>query len=115
MYYVLSSMLMVLFVILLIFVQPFKTNMSHYSNINAVFFLLFISWYNSVIGLDIASFKKQDAIWPFYILCLIFGFLLALYGFAIILHWIFSQRKFGFELIRRVRAFRQGYDWLVLE
>ena len=115
MYYVLSSMLMVLFVILLIFIQPFKTNLSHYSNINAVFFLLFISWYVSVIGLDMASFKKQDVIWPFYILCLIFGVLPALYGFAIILYWIFSQRKFGFELIRRVRAFRQGYDWLALE
>ena len=107
-----SSMLMVL---LLIIIQPFKANLSRYSNINFVFFLLLISWYVSVIGLDMATFMKHDAIWPFYILCLIFGFLPALYGFAIILYWIFSQKKFGFELIRRVRAFRQGYDWWALE
>ena len=115
MYFVLSSMLMVLFVILLINIQPFKTNLSHYSNISAAFFLLLFSWYISVIGIDMASFMKHDAIWPFYILCVAFGFLPALYGFAIILYWIFSQRKFGFELIRRVRAFRQGYDWWALE
>ena len=115
MYYVLSSMLMVFFVILLIIIQPFKTNLSHYSNINAAFFLLFVSWNISVIGIDMASFKKQDATWPFYILCLIFGVLPVLYGSAIILYWIYSQRKFGFELIGRVRAFRQGYDWLALE
>ena len=114
-YFIISSMLLVLLVMLLIIIQPFKANLSHYSNINAAFFLLLISWYISVIGIDMASFMKHDAIWPFYILCLIFGFLPALCGFAIILYWIFSQRKFGFELIRRVRAFRQGYDWWALE
>ena len=114
MYFVISSVILVLFVISIIIIQPFKPNLSHYSNINAVFFLL-ISWYISVKGLGMASFTKQDAIWPFYILCLIFGVLPVLYGFAIILYWIFSQRKFGFELIRRIRAFRQGYDWWTLE
>ena len=114
-YFIISSMLLVLFVILLINIQPFKSNLSHYSNINAAFFLLLISWYISVIGLDMAIFMKHDAILPFYILCLIFGVLPALYGFSIILYWIFSQRKFGFELIRRVCAFRQGYDWWALE
>ena len=113
-YFIISSMLLVLFVILLINIQPFKSNLSHYSNINAAFFLLLISWYISVIGLDMAIFMKHDAILPFYILCLIFGVLPALYGFSIILYWIFSQRKFGFELIRRVCAFRQGYDWWAL-
>ena len=116
MYFVISSVLIVLFVILLITIQPFKANLSHYSNINAVFFLLLTSWYISVIGLDMATYKRLDAtIWPFYVLCFIFGVLPVLFGSAIILYWIFSQRKFGFELIRRVRAFRHGYDLCALE
>ena len=115
MYFVISSVLMVIFVILLITIQPFKANMSHYSDINAAFFLLLISWYISVIGIDVASFKKHDIIWPLYILCLIYGVLPVLYGSAIILYWIFSHRKFGFKLIRRVCTFKQGYDWWALE
>ena len=115
MYYITGSMCLVLFAILMLNIHPFKTDFSHYTDINAIFIILLASCYVTVAGIDIANFKRHKIIWMFYILVIIFAILPLLYISVIVLYWIFKHRKFGFELIRRMRALRQGYNWWTLE
>ena len=112
MYYIIGSMCLVLFAILMINIHPFKTDFNHYTDINVIFILLLASWSATVTGIDIASVEKHDMTWIFYVLTTIFGFLPLLYVSAIVLYWIFKHRKFGFELIKRMHALRQGFSYL---
>ena len=66
-------MCLVLFAILMMNMCPFKTHFSHYTDINIIFILLLASWHLSVVGMDIASIKKHDMTWLFYILTTVFG------------------------------------------
>ena len=72
-------MCLVLFAILMINIHPFKTDFSHYTDINAVFIILLASWSVTVTGIDIASFKSHDMFWIFYIFSLTFVILPLLY------------------------------------
>ena len=67
MYYIVGSMGLVLFAILMINIRPFKK--SHYTDINVIFILLLALWYVAVTGIDIASIRKHEMIWIFYVLC----------------------------------------------
>ena len=115
MFFIYGSMCLVLFAILMMNIHPFKSDFSHYTDINVIFITLLASWSVTVTGIDIASFKSHDVNWVFYVLTLTFGILPLLYIPVIILYWIFKHKKFGFELIRRMRALRQGYDWWTVE
>ena len=115
MYYIIDSMCLVLFAVLLLIVRPYKNDLSNYTDINVIFILLLASWYVTVTGIDIASVKNHDLLWIFYLLTVTFGILPLLYISVIVLYWIFKHRKFGFELIKRMHAFRQGYDWWTLK
>ena len=114
MYYVIASMCLVLFAILMINIRPFKSDLCHYTDINIIFILFLASFYVLVTGINIASVKSHDMMWIFYLFSLAFLVLPLLY-ISVILYWIFKHRKFGLELIRRMRALRQGYDWWTLE
>ena len=104
-YFVISSVILVIFIILLVNVEPFKANLRHYSVINTTYFLYLALSYVSVLGIDIASFHMHDTVlFFFYVLFIIFGVLPLLYVSVVILYWVFSHRKFGFELIRKVCA-----------
>ena len=115
MFFMFGSMCFVLFAILMINIRPFKTDFNHYTDINAIFIILLASFYVIVVGINTANFKCLDMILIFSFLSLIFGILPLLYISVIVLYWIFKHRKFGFELLRRIRALRQGYDWWTLE
>ena len=115
MYYIMGSMCLVLFATLMIIIRPFKSDLNHYTDINVIFILLLALWYVTVTGIDIVSVRKHEIIWIFYVFTLTFGILPLLYISVIVLYWIFKHRKFGFELIRRMHALRQGYDWWTLE
>ena len=116
MYFIMGSMCLVLFAILMMNIRPFKTDFSHYTDINVIFIILLASCYVTVVGINDASFRSHDnMIWIIYVLALTFGILPLLFISVIILYWIFKRRKFGFELIQRMRALRQGYDWWTLE
>ena len=115
MYYIIGSMCLVLFAILMINIHPFKTCLSHHTDINVIFILFFASWYVTVTGIDIASIRKHEMTWIFYVFTLTFGILPLLYISVIVLYWIYKRRRFGFELIRRMCALRLGYDWWTLE
>ena len=110
MYFIMGSMCLVLFAILMMNIRPFKTNFSYYTDINVIFIILLASSFITVVGINDASVRSHAMIWIIYVLALTFGILPLLYISVIILYWIFKHRKFGFELIQRMCALRQGYD-----
>ena len=109
-FFVIISVVLVLFIILLVIVEPFKANLSHYTGINAIFFLLLTSWYVSVVGIDVAGIHKHNVVLLFYTFFIIFICFPILYISVIVLYWIFSHWNFWLELIKRLHAIRQGYN-----
>ncbi len=110
-FFPISSILYTLFVVLLIGTQPFKTSVSHYTTINAIFLLLIALLYASITGMleadniDVLKMSKF-----FVYVTAIVTVLPLLYISAIILHWMYSHRTFfGLQLINRFCAWRRGY------
>ena len=103
-------MQLIVVVILLIGVQPFKENFHHYTVINANFLLLIAMLYVCVVGLQSNAVKYIIEFTNFGL----FAALLPLvYVSAIILHWMHHRRRFGWQLIRRICAWRHGYNKLM--
>ena len=115
MFFIFCSMCLILFAILLLNIDPFKADLSRYSDINIFFILLLASWCVSMTGVNIAILLQYDAMFVYFILAGIFGVLPIFYVPAIITYWMFSHRKFAFEFVRRIQALRQGCDWWSLE
>ena len=101
-------MVLVIFVILLVNLDPFKEE--RYTVTNAVFFLLLALCFVSIAGFSQA--KHKMAMVPLIICAMAMaGFLPLLYVSVLTLHWMYRHRKFGLRLIiRRLCAFRHGYE-----
>ena len=109
-FFAFGSIILTLFGLFLLVVQPFKSNVHHYSSINAMFLLFLALFYAAIIGrskslsdtlIEVKSF--------FFIIILFLACLPLIYISILILRWIISQRKFGLEVLQRWRARRQGY------
>ena len=107
-----TSMLLALLAILFITIQPFKSNIAHYSYINAMFISLLALFYVSLLGYQAAQLKQPRLVLPFLIVGALTTVLTLLYISAIIIKWMYSQRKFGKLFIKRIYAWRHGYDLL---
>ena len=102
----------VIAIILLVNFEPFKDAVRHYGEVSAVFILLLGVLLIALIGKDLAS-QGQRYIMMLYIFLGCLSFVAPLvYISAIILYWLFRNRKFGLQLIQRVCARRRGYQRL---
>jgi hypothetical protein len=112
MYFATATIILVVVAILFISVQPFKDSMSHFTTLNVSFVLLLALWYTCMIG-TIESIKKPTQLVPLLLaMATITAILPLLYVSAIVLHWMYSQRKFGRNVITRLRAWKNGYDMI---
>ena len=111
-FYAFGHIVPVFVIILLINIQPFKPHLSHYSYINAMFMLLLCMWNVSYLGSLIARKKKTDMIFFFHFWLGTVGLVPMVYISVIIMYWIYSHRTFGWEVVGKLRAWRQGYDYL---
>ena len=109
-YFFISAIVLLLFALLIINIQPFKRPMAHYSKINATFFTLLAINYITLCGLDTASIKIEQFVTVFSILIMITGIIPLLYALMIIAYWAFSQRRFRFRLANKIRGWRRGYS-----
>ncbi len=111
-YFVFGAIILTIFILLIIVIQPFKEDKGNYSTINATFIIILCLFYSSLLGDDRAVFKQVSTT-PFF---LYFGFVLAtvplLYMIVVVLCWAWKQREFGLEIIRRVCALRRRYELL---
>ena len=115
MYFPIATMILVLVSQLFITVQPFKNNTSHFTTINALFVLLLALLFTCYIvateTTDTVSPSEWQPLIPlFFVVTITTVVLPLLYISAIVLHWMYSQRKFGTDVIAKLRAWRNGYD-----
>ena len=111
-YFPIGSIVLTLFALSLIVVQPFKTKFSHYSTINAIYLLFLALWYAAMTGTYFSSTKYSSAYQWIY-LAISIAFLPLLYVSLVTLKWIIHHRKFGLEVFRRLLAARHGYEKLL--
>ena len=112
-YFPLSAITFLLLVLLIVNIQPFKSQVSHYSKINATLFTLLSINMITLTGFDTAATKFQQFVPFFYVLVCITGIIPILYILALISHWILSRGKCIASLVNRTRAWRSGYSSLV--
>ena len=98
--------------ILLVVVQPFKRDVSHYTYINTTFMLLLALWYVCVVGLSQAKPKSPTLIKPLLCCAFISGTLPLVYITVLILQWMCRHRRFGSQLLETLKAQRHGYELL---
>ena len=107
-FYIYSSILVVSCVILMTLLQPFKKGSRHlYAN---TFFMLFLALL-FVILLKITIFRNQLH-QVFVVLAKLAAALPLLYLSALIVHWLYTHRRFGGQLVRTLQAWRRGYQTL---
>ena len=114
-YFPIGSIIIALFALSLIVVQPYKAKFSHYSTINAIYMLLIALFYGAITGIQLASTEVQKFAWMFYVVFLATGILPLLCVSLITLKWIIHHRKFGLEVFRRWQATRHGYEQLSVQ
>ena len=112
-YFSYATMVLVIMAILIINFQPFKANISHLSDVNAIFILILALWYASSIALQESDERRPHMVIPIYAAVVTAGVLPLLYISAIIVHWMYKHRRFGLELVQRLHAQRQGYSLLL--
>ena len=106
MYFPIATMILVMVALLFVNVQPFKENCSHFTSINVCHVLLLALCNTCFIGTRRASFSQ----WLYFIMVVVIIIFPLLYISAIVLHWMYSQRKLGTDVIAKSRAWRNGYD-----
>ena len=114
-YFPTATIVLVLVSLLFITVQPFKNNTSHFTTINALFVLLLALLFTCyIVGTEttatVSPSEWQPLIPLFFVVAITTVVLPLLYISVIVLHWMYSQRKFGTDVIAKLRAWRNGYD-----
>ena len=109
-FYPLMSILVTLATLLVVIISPFKEDANHYGTINIVFLLLLTLWNVSLVGLIKADDLSRNMVYPFIFVISAIVTLPHIYVSVLIFHWMYSHGKFGLELVRRLCAWRQGYQ-----
>ena len=108
MYFVYALVIVLLLIVLHINVQPFKrTTVSWYSSVDPVFLLLICIMYTSVIGTNIESVQEHTYLSVMVLVGLMTTVIPIVYIMFLMLHWIYSQRRWGLEFLKNVTIFKQ--------
>ena len=105
-FFIFSSMLVVLYLTLMTVVQPFKKESKHWYT-NTLFMLLL-----ALIYIFAMQIRKPYYTEVFVLLTAVAGAFPLLYLSALIVHWLYSHRRFGGQLVRTLQAWRRGYQSL---
>ena len=102
MYLVYAAVICTLWLILLVNVNPFKSNILSlgYPLTDLVFLMLISLLYISFLGIDIASMEGHVYLPVIYVLATLSPFATILYVLYIMLHWMWIHRRCGRELFR---------------
>ena len=109
-FFLFVSIVLVIMAILLTTVQPFKPAMAQYTYINTIFVLLLALFYVSLVGNTINEEIKSKNSMLFFSIAIFTAILPLLYTSVLSLCWLYSHRKFGAEVIRKLKAWRLGYE-----
>ena len=109
-YFPVATMVLVVVAMLYIILSPFKISMGKLTQLNVMFILLLALGYTSAIGCSFV--EEKNLLLPYLGTLFIVAYLPLLYISAIILHWVYSNRTFGLNIMRRLKAWKHGYEAL---
>ena len=104
MFFVYAAIASTLWLILLINVNPFKKHVSSYLLTDSVFLVLISLLYISILGTDIASMENHMYLSVINVFAVLSPFAAVLYVLYIMLHWMYTRRKYGRELFRSISS-----------
>ena len=113
--YVRLVLLIVILVIqttLLVIIQPYKQAMAHLNTGNILSLQVITLFTLCISGGYISKIVMPSLTYYFYVLMHIIGAVPQLCIIVIMLCWIYTHRLFGLTTLRRLRAWRNGYDIL---
>ena len=102
----------VLIIIIIVTSEPFKVSFAYLRDTTTLFMLLLTLGTAVSLGPDIALFSHPTMQTVLLYTKLSVAFLPLLYIFAITLHWMYRRGLFRAKLIRRLCAWRRGYEML---
>ena len=103
MYFLYALIIILSLTVLHINIQPFKeTTVAWYSSVDPIFLLLICMMYVSVVGTNIESMLEHTYLSVMVVLGLLTAFIPMIYIMFLMLHWIYSQRRWGLELLKNV-------------
>ena len=102
MYFPVAAILLTVVAVLFVVVQPFKENTSHFTSKNTVFVLSLSLWFTSISGAREHMVKTQPAV--LYYITVLSAIFPLLYVSAIVIHWVYSRRKFETDVMAKLRA-----------
>ena len=113
MYFVYGAIIQIFLAILLVNIEPFKPHLLHHSEVHIIFPLILSTWYTSFLGGMEGELTRSYALSVLlYTITAVASVVPLLYISIIILHWMYIHLMFGQQLIRRLQAWRRGYDRL---
>ena len=115
-FFVFSSMVLLVCIALMTMVQPFKKESKH-SYTNTFFMLLLALGYNIamciiLLQVNVSLTMHTYCTQLFAVLAILVVALPLLYLSALIVHWLYSHRRFGGQLVRTLQAWWRGYQTL---
>ena len=102
MFFIYAILTCVLWLMLLVNVNPFKKSVYTYQHIDLVFIVFVSLFYISILGINIGGMEQHVYLPVINVIALFSPFATMLYVLYIILHWIFSQRGCGRELFSSI-------------
>ncbi len=104
--------MILLFILLIVLIQPYKTVFARHSMTTTSFLVLYAMFYFAILGMTLAAVKDESFLGFCYFACAVLLFVLLICIFVLAFLWFYSRRKFGLVLFHHASAWRRGYRLL---
>ena len=109
MYFIYTILACTLWLVLLINVNPFKKSVHLNQQIDLVFIAFISLFYVCILGINVASMEQHIYLPVINVIALFSPFATMVYVLYIILHWMYSRRKWGQQLFRFIASIWNQY------
>lgn len=109
-YFTFASLAIVLVVIIFVNVLPYKKVVAHYNKIDVTFYCLIALFYTSLESTNITSIKAFQYVSICYVIAILTALTPLVYMIILSIYWIFLKKKWCATLVKRLRAWRHGYQ-----
>ena len=111
MFFVYAAIASTLWLMFLINVNPFKKHVSSHLSTESVFLVFISLFYISILGINVGSMEQHVYLPVINVLIMFSPFTTMLYVLYIMLHWIYSRRRWGSELFRTMTCWKLLKDF----
>ena len=109
---VVGLIILIIHIALLVIFQPYKQAVAHLNAINIISVLFVTLFFTIFIGGSISSITASSLKNFFFVLVNILAVVPQLYIVITILYWIYTHRLFCLGVMQRLKAWRNGYDFI---